>query len=833
METQSIMERENVEFVKEVVKVGFTVFPLIPNSKLPAVEWSDPRNLITTPEQVEKTFKYSDYNVGVACGKSFDEGLVVVDCDINDETGEVNTVKLVYNDNNKNPVVVKELSWDDPLLKTTFATKTKSGGLQFFYKLSKTQVDHTGTNMFGDGVDIRGRKGMAVFPPSAINGKMYDIYQNNDIQPFPEELEQVVKDYFVRGAHERESEADHRVNTFIDGLTQTDRQELSLSLLNTYLESESFSYDIWWRIQAALITEFGREEAYSIIRQWSPRWTNVDEQSFKHYKENVFTVATIVYYAKQFGYTPKRSAINVKEVYNAITNYRENIMDNTSNDNTKTEESQPLDLTKLVADLSQFDTTDLGNVEALCHLFEGKLMNVAGYGTVVYTGKYWDIMDMHDAYIQDFITNLLRVRQDSYTKELDAIDIKLSGELLNSEKAKLIKTRKYLTKAISSLQTDDTKFKAIKSVLKNHKPITRSKDTFVEETDTIYYLPVNNGVIDLRTGELLPHDQKFLFTSCLSIDYDPTKKSELWEKQLQETVGFYDDPEVREYFHTVAGYLITGDSSQEKMYALFGEERSGKGTYMTVVETLLGREMSTALDFDAIAKGKRSSQNFELSGLLGKRVATLTEPDSSTRLDAGLMKTLTGNDTIQAAKKTKDAISFKNRAKLILGSNFKLNIPVEDRAAWGRLIVLPFPNSFIGRETDVKQQLLNPEELQGILNWFVEGAMKYFATEQKRIKTPQKLLDLVNEWREEADPITRFLEDNNIEITNNESDVINSTSLYNKYKEWAINESETIWARKTFFTHLSSKGVLDTDKQVWNGKKNVRCTTGIKTSELF
>lgn len=297
------MNENNLQFLEEVVNTGFAIIPGIPNRKIPAMKWST--EYINTVDKVRPTFQDKDYNVAVVCGKSFDYGVLVIDCDTN-EKGEPKPVKLVYNkldkDNKFVPEVVKVLKWEDELL-NTFTIKTRSNGRHFYYKLKEKTTEHTTVNMFGDNVDVRGRKGISWFPPSQVDGKSYTIENNTDLQYLPYELEKVIKDSITRCQMTKEELNNNLKGTFTT-LKKSDQQKVALEALK-YIDSEAdLTYPEWFGIYCAVYTVFdgNKNQTLNVMSEWSDRFTKIDEYAVNSIKMDYFTLGTIIHFAQLKGY---------------------------------------------------------------------------------------------------------------------------------------------------------------------------------------------------------------------------------------------------------------------------------------------------------------------------------------------------------------------------------------------------------------------------------------------------------------------------------------------------------------------------------------------------
>ena len=160
-------------------------------------------------------------------------------------------------------------------------------------------------------------------------------------------------------------------------------------------------------------------------------------------------------------------------------------------------------------------------------------------------------------------------------------------------------------------------------------------------------LPCQNGLLNLRTWELLPHTPTFLSVNAVGYDYDPEAKAPAWEKFIAEALP---DQESREALQQEFGYFVTNDTRQQKIFAHSGEKRSGKGTIAATLKLVVGTENVVHPTMSGLA------QNFGMACLIDKRLAIVG--DARLRGDTSdlvsRLLTLSGEDDITVPRKNKD-----------------------------------------------------------------------------------------------------------------------------------------------------------------------------------
>ncbi len=289
-----------------------------------------------------------------------------------------------------------------------------------------------------------------------------------------------------------------------------------------------------------------------------------------------------------------------------------------------------------------------------------------------------------------------------------------------------------------------------------------------------------NGVVNLRTGELTPHEPSQFFMYCLPVNYNPQVPADDWLNFLADVVGQYD--EIAEYLQMAVGYSLTGETTEENLFYIYGPRRAGKGTFASTLLAVMGKPLSDTADFATFTNDRDGdSNNFDLAGWQQTRLIIASENDRHTRLSAKRIKTITGGDEIRASYKYGDHFTYKPQYKLWLQSNWPVSADPDDDAIWGRVKVIRFPNTYYGIEDkSLKLRLVQPHNLEGVLAWAVEGAIKWFA---KGLKEPKAVTDTTEGQRVEQDTVGQFLEELWEATENPDSFIINSI-FYEAYQEY-------------------------------------------------
>jgi len=335
-------------------------------------------------------------------------------------------------------------------------------------------------------------------------------------------------------------------------------------------------------------------------------------------------------------------------------------------------------------------------------------------------------------------------------------------------------------------------------------------------------LNVQNGVLDLRSGTLLDRAPFHLFTYVLPVAYDPVAIDEGGWLKFLSSVGLSDD--LIAYLQLAVGYSLTGHTSEEVLFYLYGQRRSGKGTFVETLNAMLGH-LSTGVDMNTFTSRRYGdTSNFDLAPLKNKRFITASETSQGSGLNAAVIKKITGGDEIYCSFKRRDHFSYRPQFKVWLTSNYPVNVDVDDDAAWGRLRVIHFSQSYYGKEDKtLKGRLKERTALEFVLHWAAAGAKEWYARGTKGLPLPDEVDQVTIEHRAILDSVSQFVDQYAIIDTETVDDrgvVVAFTvgkALYGSYRQWCEDEGYLPLGRKRFTAAMEMRGVRSVVKWVGDG----------------
>lgn len=322
-------------------------------------------------------------------------------------------------------------------------------------------------------------------------------------------------------------------------------------------------------------------------------------------------------------------------------------------------------------------------------------------------------------------------------------------------------------------------------------------------------LNLPNGIMDLVTGQLLPHDPDRKMTRVMGASYDPQATCPMFERFMERVLP---NEAMRSYVQRALGYSMLGDADQRSLFLVCGPSGTGKSTLMATMELVFGDYGVPAPSGTLRApRGEGSGPSNDLHMLRGKRFVSTSETNEHTAYNEDLIKRLTGRDTISSRRLYQDFQTWSPVCTIWLATNHPPRFSSDDDAIWRRAKIVPFETVLLG-EGEVPDYAHNvlADERDGILNWLLAGLREYL---MHGLGEPGEVKEAAHEVRLQSDPVSRCLEDliNDGVLIRDGGQSIRSNDLYSMYQEWARKLGERTLGSRRFTNRLRS-GYPDLDQ---------------------
>ena len=306
-----------------------------------------------------------------------------------------------------------------------------------------------------------------------------------------------------------------------------------------------------------------------------------------------------------------------------------------------------------------------------------------------------------------------------------------------------------------------------------------------------------NGVLNLKDFSVNVHSPDFLMTRMLGTSMPDVPKTPVkWTHFLNQIFG--NDKELIRYIQKALGYSLSGDTSEQCAFFLYGTGRNGKSTFLEVVRKIMGDYATNIQPESIMVKASTNTANSDIARLKGARFVTSVEPNEGMRLNEGLLKQLTGDDMITARKLYGDEFEFRPEFKLWMATNHKPVIRGTDLGIWRRINIIPFCVTIPESAVDKKLPYTLMEELPDILAWIVDG---YRLWKTEGLRKPKVIADAVEEYRNEMDVISAFLASDYV-VQGGE---VKAQALYAVYCQWADECNEYKMPSRKFGLEMTKR----------------------------
>ena len=423
-----------------------------------------------------------------------------------------------------------------------------------------------------------------------------------------------------------------------------------------------------------------------------------------------------------------------------------------------------------------FRLTDIGNAERLIDQFGRDLRYVPAWKTwLVWDQRRWayDTTKQVERYAKAAVRSMLGDARNPHCPD----DIKAA-----------LRAHAYKSESNKSINAMLARATAEPDVAISHTELDRDP----------WLLTVANGELDLRTAQLTDHRRETLATKIVDVTWDPEARCDRWEAFLSRVLG--GSQELIDFVQRAVGYSLTGLTTEECLFFLYGTGRNGKTTFLEIVRAVTG-EYATQADFTTFLEGRTDGgPRNDIARLFGARVVTSSEVGENKKLNEPLMKSLTGGDTIAARRLYSEAFEFEPAFKLWLAANHKPKITGTDEGMWSRIRLVPFTVQIPEAERDAGLRDVLEAELPGILAWAVAGCRLW---QRRGLGAPLEVRDATAAYRVEQDLLGAFL-DEYCEV--GESYSASTPPLYDAYKEWAHDSEIKPLSKIAFGRQLGDRG---------------------------
>lgn len=323
------------------------------------------------------------------------------------------------------------------------------------------------------------------------------------------------------------------------------------------------------------------------------------------------------------------------------------------------------------------------------------------------------------------------------------------------------------------------------------------------------WVNVANGMLDPLTGELHPHDPALLSTTQLPINWDPHATCPVFGRWVADVAGELAD----DLLEAAAQMLERRPARQRRALFLYGPSRSGKSTFLRLLEHLAGEHRA------AVTLHQLATDTFAAADLVDKVLNAAADLSAAHLEDLSLFKMLTGDDPVRAQRKYGQPFTFRAACLFVFSANTIPTVSEVSTAYLNRIRPIRFAVSFAGHEDpSVEEKMV--AELPGVLVQLV-AAYQRFNLRGNYADTPTTRA-AAEQFARASDRVRLFL----AEATDPAPDGwVKRRNLYETFEEWCRENHRHPLGAHRFYELLASAGHPTTKRHGARGLAGLRIRT--------
>lgn len=316
-----------------------------------------------------------------------------------------------------------------------------------------------------------------------------------------------------------------------------------------------------------------------------------------------------------------------------------------------------------------------------------------------------------------------------------------------------------------------------------------------------HLLNCKNGILDLDSLEFIEHDPSYLFTKQTNASFLPEVKSELWEKFLDDLTS--GDQDFKDFLARLFGGVGTYGGNVEQVFCiLLGDGANGKSIFNDAIRHVMG-SYSDILRQEILTASGSNNIKHDIADIAGARFLQASEPPVSNKLNASLIKELTGGDMIKGRHIYQHSVKFTCKALISLVTNWELSLEAGDDALKRRILVLKFNNVIPREQRDplLSERLKEENNMNAILSWLIEGRKEYLDI---GLSIPERVRKDTDAFNKNMDFFENFIA-SECEIKTGEK--VQANFIYYAYSNYMSlqQESKNALGKNQFFKLLRRK----------------------------
>ena len=309
-------------------------------------------------------------------------------------------------------------------------------------------------------------------------------------------------------------------------------------------------------------------------------------------------------------------------------------------------------------------------------------------------------------------------------------------------------------------------------------------------------LGFENGVYDLDTDEFRHGRPEDMMTLSTGNCYTGIQNTEYREKIKQFLASIHDSVEMVLFLMMTLAMSLHGTKHQELIFFWVGKGGNGKGLLAMLYNMATGKYSHTApIQLYTTKKKSSSEASSEVAKGKSKRAWISTEPEEDDIIYTGLLKMVSGGDTLMTRDLYGKAFEYKPQATLILQMNKKPILAGCGQDVRRRLRLINFPFNFVAKPNPaIENERLMDTEIKNLFQYDVNYHQEFMLMLLElykeyreggfKLDTPESVIKATEDYLDENNFVKNFITETYDIDKKNDKYIMLSSDVYNEFVSW-------------------------------------------------
>jgi P4 family phage/plasmid primase-like protien len=351
---------------------------------------------------------------------------------------------------------------------------------------------------------------------------------------------------------------------------------------------------------------------------------------------------------------------------------------------------------------------------------------------------------------------------------------------------------------------------AVERIAKSDRRVAITAEVFDTRIDL---LNTPEYIVDLNTGDTLPHDPNLYCTMSTAVSPAPSETPcPLWMKFLRDVTG--DNADYIAFLQRAAGYTLTGEIKEHSLFFGHGTGGNGKGVFIETIRYILG-DYATSIPISSLVVTANQQHPTDLAGLRGARMVTADETEQGQQWAESKIKYMTGGSKIKARFMRQDFFEFDPQFKLWIMGNHRPRLNNVDEAIRRRLHLLPFNVTIPDERKDKDLVMKLRAESPAIMRWMLDGCLQW---RRNGLHPPTLITEATMKYLQGEDYIGQWLAERTVSSADGR---VKHGDLFESWRHFAEQNNIPVNSTRWLTNQLESHGLTDAGHgnagKVWLG----------------